>query len=225
MESSSNPNLGHELSQIYQHRFQGLEKYRRDVWEILIDKWLFRWVNGKSSVLDLGAGHGEFICQITCPNRYAMDLNPDTATYLTNDVVFLNQDCSKPWSIAPGSLDVVFTSNFFEHLRTKEDLHNTLVQVHRALKSGGHLLALGPNIRLIKGGYWDFWDHHIALTERSLVELGELCGFVAEECYAASLPYSMSQGFRPPLWMLRLYLMLPCTWSLFGKQFFVVLKK
>ncbi len=225
MESMSNSDLGQELSHIYKNRFHGLEKYRRDVWKILIQKWLSRWIGGKSSVLDLGAGHDEFICQIECTNRYAMDLNPDTANYLPNDVVFLEQDCSKPWGLPPGTLDIVFTSNFFEHLRRKEDLHNTMVQIHRALKTGGLLVALGPNIRLIKGGYWDFWDHHIALTERSLVELGELCGFAKEECIAASLPYSMSQGFRPPLWLLKAYLKLPLCWPLLGKQFFVVLKK
>jgi hypothetical protein len=84
---------------------------------------------------------------------------------------------------------------------------------------------MGPNIRLLPGDYWDFWDHYLPLTERSLAELGRLCGFETAYINAATLPYSMSQGFRPPLWCLKLYLRLPLLWRFFGKQFLVVLRK
>ena len=86
-------------------------------------------------------------------------------------------------------------------------------------------MALGPNIRLLPGAYWDFWDHYLPLTDRSLAEVGQLCGFKIEEAVAATLPYSMSQGFQPPLWTLKLYLAFPFLWGFFGKQFLVVMRK
>ena len=75
------------------------------------------------------------------------------------------------------------------------------------------------------GTYWDFFDHYLALTERSLTEVLEKVGFEVEQQIDRFLPYSMSQGSTPPLWMLRLYLHFPLLWKWKGKQFLVVAVK
>jgi SAM-dependent methyltransferase len=214
-----------DLAKIYSSRFSGNELYRLRVWEILIQNFLEKWIRRKDNILDLGSGHAEFINQVSGKRKWAMDLNPEAGSRLTPPIVFLQQNCAEPWNLPASSLDLVFTSNFFEHLFDKEALQKTLRQAYRALRPGGTLLALGPNIRLLPGAYWDFWDHYLPLTERSLAEAGKLCGFKIEEAMAATLPYSMSLGFRPPLWMLRLYLNLPFLWRFFGKQFLVVMRK
>jgi SAM-dependent methyltransferase len=154
-----------------------------------------------------------------------MDMNPDTARFLDPEVRFLQQSCCEAWPVASNTLDLIFTSNFFEHLPDKNALKQTLQQAYQALKPGGRLVALGPNIRLLPGAYWDFWDHYLPLTDRSLVEGASLSGFVAEHVFPASLPYSMSTGFQPPHWTIRIYLALPFLWRFFGKQFLVILKK
>ena len=46
--------------------------------------------------------------------------------------------------------------------------------VARLLKPGGRVMVLQPNIRLTGPAYWDFIDHKVALTEKSLVEAAEL---------------------------------------------------
>jgi len=214
-----------ELSKIYQSRFSGQTDYRMRVWKILIRHLFHAWIPKEGEVLDLGAGHGEFINQIAAKVRWAMDLNPDTAGLLDPRIRFLRQSCSEPWPIGSNTLDLVFTSNFFEHLPNKTSLHQALHHAYQALKRGGHLVALGPNIRLVPGAYWDFWDHYLPLTERSLAEAGQLVGFTVERSLAATLPYSMSQGFQPPLWAVRVYLAMPILWRFFGKQFLVVLRK
>ena len=214
-----------DLTQIYQSRFQGSTEYRLSVWKTLIGRFLSPWIPQDGGVLDLGAGHGEFINQVPAKKKWAMDLNPDTAGHLSQNVQFMRQDCSQPWPLPESSLDLVFTSNFFEHLPDKECLQRTLQQALRALRPGGYLVALGPNIRLVPGAYWDFWDHYLPLTERSLSEAGKLVGFTVERSLAATLPYSMSQGFQPPLWAVRIYLAMPIFWRFFGKQFLVVLRK
>ena len=38
------------------------------------------------------------------------------------------------------------------------------------------MIVLQPNVRLVGGAYWDFIDHQVALTEKSLVEAGDLAG-------------------------------------------------
>ena len=44
----------------------------------------------------------------------------------------------------------------------------------KLLRPGGHLIVLQPNVRLVGPRYWDFIDHRVALTERSLLEAAEL---------------------------------------------------
>jgi len=214
-----------ELKRIYRSRFHGMADYRRKVWRIIIDEVFSRWLDCADTVLDLGTGQGEFINQVQARRRFAMDLNPDSRALVDSGVIFLEQDCCAPWGVAAESLDIVFTSNFFEHLPDKKSLRQTIEQAYLALRPGGRLIAMGPNIRLVPGAYWDFWDHYLPLTERSLVELAEVTGFEVEYVNPATLPYSMSQGTTPPLWLVQIYCRFPPVWRLVGKQFIVVLRK
>lgn len=214
-----------DLKRLYSRRFAGRTDYRDRVWQLLNRHYFAKWLDGADSVLDLGSGYGEFINNVSVLHRHAMDLNPDSSTRLDEDVSFYLHDCSTPWPTADGSIDVVFTSNFLEHLPTKADLSACLSEAHRTLRPGGLFIAMGPNIRLVNGAYWDFFDHHLPLSERSIGEALHLTGFDVECSRAAFLPYTMSDGRQFPLWMLRAYLRLPMVWRFFGKQFLVVARK
>ena len=206
-------------------RFEQSASYRIKVWEILTQEFFSAWIPATSTVLDLGCGWGEFINQIVAQKKYGMDLNPASPGKLSRDVTFLGQDCSEPWQLPDSHLDVVFTSNFFEHLPSKETLQRTLAEAFRCLKPNGRLICLGPNIKFLPGEYWDFWDHFLPLTELSLQEGLELTGFSVERKWPRFLPYSMSQGFTPPLVFLRLYLRLRFIWPILGKQFLVLARR
>jgi len=214
-----------ELRQIYRERFAGSAEYRRRVWAVLVSKFFAKWIAPDAVVLDLGCGHCEFINQVSSARRYGMDLNPDSAGQAGPGVMVIQHDCSLPWPLAPGSIDVVFTSNFLEHLPTKAHLERTLRHVRLALKPGGLLIAMGPNIKHVGGAYWDFFDHHLALTEASLAEVLKLCGFLPQTRIGRFLPYTMSNQKIYPLWMLRLYLAVPVLWPLVGRQFLVIARK
>ena len=43
--------------------------------------------------------------------------------------------------------DVVFMSNFLEHLQSKQLVLDTFHEAYRTLKSGGKIIVLQPNIR------------------------------------------------------------------------------
>jgi SAM-dependent methyltransferase len=217
--------MSKELQKEYALRFAQTALYRVAVWRILTSQFFTRWIPASSVVLDLGCGWGEFINQIAAQRKYGMDLNPDSPAKLAPEVTFLQQDCSMPWEIPDAHLDVVFTSNFFEHLPTKDSLKRTLEQAFRCLKPGGRVICLGPNIKFLPGSYWDFWDHFLPLTELSLREGLELTGFKIEFLKDRFLPYSMSQGFTPPLFFIALFLKCPLLWPFFGKQFLVVATK
>lgn len=218
-------NQPEELKRIYEARFEKNLNYRKQVWSVLVPEFFQNYVAPHATVLDLGCGYGEFINAIQCNRKLAMDLNPDAPRFLAPAIQFLEQDCSTRWRCDDQSLDVVFTSNFFEHLPGKAALKQTLEEAFRCLKPGGKLLALGPNIRFLSDKYWDFWDHHLALSDRSLVEGLENTGFRIVECHEQFLPYTMANRRHYPLALVSLYLKLRPAWKLFGRQFFIVAAK
>jgi SAM-dependent methyltransferase len=222
--ANSEASLAGDLQQIYRTRFSAQSAYRQRVWDVLCS-FFSRWISTGATVLDLGCGWCEFINTIQCQSKFAMDLNPDSQLHARPEVAVLQQDCSEPWRLPDESLNVVFSSNFFEHLPSKVALQKTLVEAHRTLKPGGRLICMGPNIKYVAGAYWDFIDHHLPLTELSLVELMKNCSFEAECCVNRFLPYTMAQGPQYPVWMLRAYLAFPWVWPFFGKQFLVVGRK
>lgn len=213
------------LSKEYQLRFSKIADYRKKVWRILCQQYFSKFIPVNASILDMGAGWGEFINNIDAKTKYALDLNPDAALHLNNDILFLQQDCATPWRIETDSLDIIFTSNFLEHLPDKASVEFVIGEVFRTLKKGGKFICMGPNIKYVPGAYWDFWDHHIMLTELSASEIMKIVGFDIVKCIPRFLPYSMSRKRNPPLAAIQLYLKLPIIWPVFGKQFLVVAEK
>jgi SAM-dependent methyltransferase len=219
--------MKHEEKQqaVYTRRFAGIEKLRLKVWQILTRHYFHRWVKPADTVMDVGAGYCEFINSIRAAHKYALDSNPATADKAAPDITVLSQEATKPWPLPSESINVVFSSNFFEHLPTKEDFAHCLAEAHRVLRPQGLLIALGPNIRFCFDVYWDFVDHHLPLSDRSMVEALEIAGFQMELVIPRFLPYTMSDGVPHPAFLVRLYLRLPLAQRLWGKQFLVVARK
>jgi ubiquinone/menaquinone biosynthesis C-methylase UbiE len=217
--------MKNELKKEYELRFIKIQDYRIPVWKVLTSNFFQKYIPKNSVTLDIGCGWGEFINNIRGRVKYGMDLNPEGNNRLNSDVLFLNQDCSKKWNLPDDTLDIVFTSNFFEHLPSKEHIKKTILQAKRCLKSGGKIICLGPNIKYIPGKYWDFWDHNIALTEESLSEILRMNDFMIEKCFPKFLPYTMAKERQPPLLLVKFYLKIPLLWHLFGKQFLIIGKK
>ncbi len=214
-----------DLERIYARRFNDHISYRNRVWRVLVRQYLSRYIRAGDTILDLGCGYGEFINHIAAGKKYAMDMNGAARGYLGGDITFFEQDCSQPWPLPPASLDVVFSSNFFEHLPSKEALARTVGQAFQCLRPGGRIIVMGPNIRFLGGAYWDFWDHHLPLSDISMTEALEIRGFHAERVIARFLPYTMVNRRPAPALLIALYLKLPALWRLAGKQFLVTAVK
>lgn len=214
-----------ELAAMYSRRFGAGEEYRNQVWKVLVGDFFQSFIPPSAAVLDLGCGFGQFINHVTARAKFGMDLNSATRGHLDQTVSFLQQDCSAPWPMADESLDIVFTSNFFEHLPNKDALAETIEHAHRKLKPGGRLIAMGPNLKYVGGAYWDFWDHHLPLTHLSMQELLELRGFVCETVEPRFLPYTMVNAPQYPLIFMKVYLRIRLAWRFFGQQFLIVARK
>lgn len=213
-----------ELADIYGKRFGKKDKQRQALWQTLCQSYFQKFVGNKATVLDLAAGYCEFINNIECGKKYAVDLNPDTKKLANKDVkVYLTSSDKLPKDLA-GKLDVVFVSNFFEHLDSKHQLLDTLREIRKTLKKDGRLLVLQPNISLVKEDYWNFVDHSMPINDKSMVEALELSGYSIETLKVRFLPYTTSSNFPVSPLLIKLYLKLPFAQWLLGKQTFVVAK-
>jgi SAM-dependent methyltransferase len=214
------------LSRLYRGRFAEDDRaFKERAWAILCDRIFQPLVRRTDTVLDLGAGHCEFINAIECGRKIAVDLNPDAATY-AKDAEFIQTTGTDLSAVKSASVDVVFSSNFLEHLPDKQAVLQTLDECHRVLSPDGTLIVLMPNIRYLDGRYWDYFDHHTPLTHHSLVEALNLSGFDAIRIVPRFLPYTVKQRSVPrSIPLLALYLRLKFVWPMFGRQMLVVARR
>jgi SAM-dependent methyltransferase len=214
------------LSELYNIRFPAHQLARKNaIWQVICRDFLQQFVQPSDTVVDVACGHGEFLRHIVAHRKIAIDLNPQAAHFLGEQVEFHLCRATELGSVITGAADVVFTSNFLEHLPDKQTLDTFLDQVWLALKPGARYLMLGPNLRYLPGQYWDFYDHHLGLTHLSLGEALRLKGFAIELCIDRFLPFTTQGGLPGHPRLVSWYLRLPLVWRLLGKQFFVVARK
>jgi SAM-dependent methyltransferase len=215
-----------DIGRLYSERFPEADQAgRQRIWEALCDSFFDAFIAPDATVLDIACGYGEFINAVRCGRRIAIDINPDARRHLRPDVTFLHQSSTNLAGIASDSIDVAFESNFFEHLASKDEVRTVVDEVRRTLRPGGRFIMLQPNIRYVGGAYWDFWDHHIAMTERSLAELLVNCGMRIHTVIPRFLPYTTRSRLPQHPALVRAYLKLPPLWKILGKQFLIVAEK
>ena len=124
--------------------------------------------------------------------------------------------------ITKGTLRPDLISDFLERLATPGHVYRCLMQLRQALKTNGKLVIMGPNFRFCANEYYDFADHLLPLSDRTIEEHLAAVDMKCERIVPRFLPLAFrSQRFSHPL-LVKLYLAVPFFWRIFGKQFFIV---
>ena len=210
--------MSQRLDKLYEARFDEREvSARQGVWDE-IAHYLQRYVDPSRPLLDVACDRGHFVRSIRAAERWATDIR-DMRLILPSDVRFVQSSGLDLEQAVPVSyFGTVFVSNYFEHLKSSDAVIEQLSVIRRLLAPEGRVIVLQPNIRLVGSRYWDFIDHRVALTERSLLEAAELAGLRTDVLVTRFLPYS-TKGRLPSAGLLvRAYLAFPPAWWLLGKQ-------
>ena len=215
-----------EIEYLYKQRFSPKELRKKDrIWEIVCKQVLCKYIPEGSFVMDVGAGYCEFINHVKAKKKIAVDKNPQTRQFAGNDVKILNVDCKRMTPIESDSIDVLFSSNFLEHLLDKDEVFKTLKEFRRVLKKDGRLILMGPNIKYLAGAYWDFFDHKVPLSHLSLAEVLASLEFTVLKVYDKFLPYTTKSKFPQWGFLIKLYVSFPLFYKIFGKQFLIIVQK
>ncbi|OGO52998.1 MAG: hypothetical protein A2Z32_02490 [Chloroflexi bacterium RBG_16_69_14] len=213
------------LPELYEARFDEREVSAKDaVWREIV-RFLGRYIDAGAPVLDLACDRGHFIRWVVASERWATDIR-DVSTSLPPDVRFVEVSGLDLAALVPaGYFGTVFMSNYLEHLESGDAVIDQLRVASSLLRPGGRVIVLQPNIRLVGPRYWDFIDHRVALTERSLLEAAELAGLRTVELVTRFLPYSTKGRLPSAPRLVRAYLSFRPAWWLLGRQTLLVAER
>jgi hypothetical protein len=206
------------LPELYDARFDEREVSAKDaVWREIVG-YVQRYIDPDAPVLDLACDRGHFIRWAVGSERWATDIR-DMRTALPPDVQFVQASgLDLAGALPTGHFGTVFMSNYLEHLDSSDAVIDQLRVVRGLLRQGGRAIVLQPNIRLVGPRYWDFIDHKVALTERSLLEAAELAQLHTVDLVTRFLPYSTKGRLPTDARLVRAYLRFRPAWWLLGRQ-------
>ena len=215
------------LDALYENRFAPEEEaFKARVWSILWRRVFSRYIRPDDVLVDVGGGYCELSNAAVARRRIVVDMNPGARSRAAPGVEVQIASAERMSFLSDGEATVAFTSNFFEHLPDKATLERVVQEIARVLRPGGRLIAMGPNVRLMPGAYWDFFDHHLPLSDRSVRELLETAGFEIERVEPRFLPATTKLSLPRWPWLVEAYLALRplSSWAV-GKQFLVIARK
>jgi 2-polyprenyl-3-methyl-5-hydroxy-6-metoxy-1,4-benzoquinol methylase len=136
------------VQQLYTKRFEGdrILARKNKIWQVLCKYFFQKQINEESVVLDIAAGYCEFINHIRAKKKIAFDLNPDMKLY-ANETVWAIEDSffNMDVHLQGEKVDVIFASNIFEHLDSKD-------QVVEAIKKCAEMLKANKSVNKCEGG-------------------------------------------------------------------------
>ena len=193
---------------LYQYRFRGVDQKKKvAVWSE-ISSFIFEIAGRPNCILDPAAGMGEFIITIPSKEKWIVDLEDYCGWGDSKIIKFVKGnifDAPLPLS----HFDCIFVSNFLEHLNNVHEIQNFLKKMLQSLKPNGSFIIMGPNFKHCTKEYFDYADHIIPLTDKSIVEHLISAGYEVTNIHPKFLPYSFNSILPASRTLTRIYLKIP----------------
>ena len=110
-------------------------------------------------------------------------------------------------------------------MKDREEILSALSDIRTLLAPGGSLLIIQPVIDLVGNTYWDFFDHIVPMTRKSLREVLTVSGYEITDYIPRFLPYTTKSGLPVTMFLLRIYLLIPWYLRPFAGQCFIRARK
>ncbi len=182
---------------------------RRNVlWRILCDEVFNQYGGPEATVLELGAGWGDFINNVSARRKVAVDMWPGITEHLDPSIETHVGSATDLHFLDAASVDMVFASNLIEHL-THEQAGELVSESRRVLLPGGKLVLVQPNYRLCADRYFDDYTHVSVWSDVGLSDFLSAHGFKVEKCLPKFLPFSLKSRLPVSALLIKTYLRLP----------------
>lgn len=196
---------------------------KRDVlWRTLCKSWFARRVPAEGCVLDLGAGYGHFINNVTARRRIAVDSWPGLKDQVADGVEAIVGDVTDLSPIENSVVDYAFASNLFEHL-PQAGFAEVLGELRRVLRPDGVLTILQPNYAYAYREYFDDYTHVSVWTHVSLPDFLAAHGFQPTSVIPKFLPLTIKSRLPVSPLLIEAYLASPI--KPLGKQMLVTARR
>jgi SAM-dependent methyltransferase len=194
---------------------------RRSVWRS-IARYVCRDAPRVQKLVELGAGYCDFVNAFPADKKIAFDLNPDMRAYAGADVDLRIEDATALESVANESVDLIFASNFLEHLEGDE-IDALLGRCFEVLEPGGRMILIQPNYRLCAENYFDDPTHKTIFDDENVGEWLSGHGLRVQRLIPGFLPFSMNGRLPKSGILTSLYLLSP--WKPMAAQMYVVAER
>lgn len=194
---------------------------RRTVWSELV-RYVKKDLDEVEVIVELGTGYCDFINQFHAKRKIGYEVNFEMAKFADPDVELHIEDAMNVGKLGNQTADVVFASNFLEHLDETE-LDLLLPNIYRVLKCEGRLVLIQPNYRLCKDRYFDDPTHKTVFTDESIVLLLKRFSFRIKKIHSGLLPLTVQSPLPKWAFLVRLYLLSPVK-PMAGQMYVVATK-
>lgn len=181
---------------------------RAVLWATLCSSVFQRYVPQSGSVIELGAGRADFINHIVARRRIAVDVWPGLVDHVAPGVEAHVRNATDLGFLDAGSADLVFASNFVEHLE-RDEFQSTLEGVDRVLRDHGRLILVQPNFRTSYKRYFDDYTHVSVWSDVSIADFLAAHEFKVERLEPRFLPLTVKSRMPVHPLLIRLYLVSP----------------
>lgn len=196
-------------------------KERNRIW-VEISRYISTDVSDIKTLLEIGAGYCDFINQFPATKKICFELNRDREKYASADVDFRCGDAIQLVKEIDTTVDMVFASNFLEHL-SDEQLEILMPGIYDILNSKGKLVLLQPNYLLCQNTYFNDETHRTIFSDENIKPFLKKYRFEILKLIPGLLPFSMKS--RLPKWPLLVRLYLNSPFRPYAAQMYIVAQK